>query len=78
MSPGGVKTPLWRSMPFFADLVRAHGSEDAAFRAMEEHGGDRFAEPAEVAGVVRFLVSDQARHVTGVELPVDAGFMLGK
>jgi len=33
VSPGGVKTPLWRAMPFFRDLVELHGSEDGAFAA---------------------------------------------
>jgi NAD(P)-dependent dehydrogenase (short-subunit alcohol dehydrogenase family) len=31
-------------------------------------------EPEDVAGAVAWLVSDDARYVTGVALPVDAGF----
>ena len=76
VSPGGVRTPLWRSMPFFGDLVALHGSEEAAFSAMEAHGGDRFAEPEQVAQSVLFLVSESASHITGVELPVDYGYTL--
>jgi NAD(P)-dependent dehydrogenase (short-subunit alcohol dehydrogenase family) len=76
VSPGGVKTPLWRAMPFFQDLVELHGSEDGAFAAMEEHGGERFASPEQIAEAVLFLVSDDASHVTGVELPVDDGYTL--
>jgi NAD(P)-dependent dehydrogenase (short-subunit alcohol dehydrogenase family) len=76
VSPGGVKTPLWRAMPFFRDLVELHGSEDGAFAAMEAHGGDRFADPEEIAQSVLFLVSDSASHITGVELPVDGGYVL--
>ena len=76
ISPGGVKTPLWRAMAFFRDLVDAHGSEEAAFAAMEAHGGDRFADPAQVAQVIAFLVSDASSHVTGVELAVDDGYTL--
>ena len=76
ISPGGVKTPLWRAMSFFADLVELHGSEEAAFAAMEAHGGDRFAEPEQVAEGVLFLVSDAASHITGVELPLDDGYTL--
>lgn len=76
VSPGGVKTPLWRAMPFFRDLVESHGSEEAAFAAMEAHGGDRFADPSEIAQSVLFLVSDSASHITGVELPVDGGYVL--
>jgi len=76
VSPGGVKTPLWRAMAFFSDLVELHGSEEAAFAAMEAHGGDRFAEPEQVAEGVLFLVSDAASHITGVELPLDDGYTL--
>jgi NAD(P)-dependent dehydrogenase (short-subunit alcohol dehydrogenase family) len=76
VSPGGVKTPLWREMSFFSDLVELHGSEEAAFTAMETHGGDRFAEPEQVAESVLFLVSDAANHITGVELPLDDGYTL--
>ena len=76
VSPGGVKTPLWRAMPFFGNLVELHGSEEAAFAAMEAHGGDRFATPEQVAEAVLFLVSDAASHITGVELPLDDGYTL--
>jgi (+)-trans-carveol dehydrogenase len=33
-------------------------------------------EPAEISNAVLFLASDEARYITGVTLPVDAGFML--
>ena len=76
VSPAGVRTPLWMTMPFFQDLVQAHGSAEAAFDLMEQEGGERFAEPDEVARSVVFLVSDAASHITGVELPVDGGYVL--
>lgn len=75
VSPGGVKTPLWRSMAFFQALVSEHGSEEAAYDALAA-GGPSFAEPEDVARLVLFLVSDGARHVTGVDLPMDDGFSL--
>src|SRR3546814_12917202 len=34
IAPGGVETPIWSSMPFFADMVMDMGSEAAAFEAM--------------------------------------------
>jgi NAD(P)-dependent dehydrogenase (short-subunit alcohol dehydrogenase family) len=73
--PTGVKTPMWRTMPFFQDLIRETGSEEEAFAKMTAAGGpmDRFAEPEEVAAAVLFLASDEARIITGTELLVDDG-----
>lgn len=75
VSPAGVKTALWRQMPFFRELVAQRGSEDAAFAALCAPG-ERFAEPEEVAAAALFLASDEAAHVTGVELLVDGGYVL--
>ena len=33
----------------------------------------RVAEPADIAGVVAFLASEDARFINGVNLPVDGG-----
>lgn len=67
---------MWSTMPFFQELVREHGSESAAFEVLEAEGRKRFAEPEEVARSILFLVSDAASHITGVELPVDGGYVL--
>ena len=76
VSPAGVKTPMWSTMPFFQELVRTHGSEDAAYAAMEAAGGGRFIEPDAVARVVCFLAADEAQHITGVDVPIDEGYVL--
>ena len=76
VSPAGVKTPMWSTMPFFQELVRTHGSEDAPYAAMEAAGGGRFIDPDAVARVVCFLAGDEAQHITGVEVPVDDGYVL--
>lgn len=49
--------------------------EDEALMArfMERLPLGRAAEPADIAGVVAFLASDDARFVNGVNLPVDGG-----
>ena len=72
--PGGVRTPLWKKMPFFQDLMTKHGSEEAAFRAMEQ--ARRFAEPEEIARAILYLASDEARAITGTDLIIDGGHTL--
>ncbi len=77
VSPAGVKTPMWTSQPFFQELVAQHGSEEAAFRALEASpGSGRFAEAEDVARAILFLASDEAALINGVELPVDSAFVL--
>lgn len=73
--PGGVKTPLWRDMPFFHDLVEKTGSEEAAFQELAQSGPQgRFAEPEEIAQAVLYLASDESLYVTGTDLVVDGGY----
>lgn len=77
VSPAGVKTAMWTRLPSFQALVAQHGSEEAAFQALEAGpGGGRFAEPEEVARAILFLASDEAVRINGVELPVDSAWLL--
>ena len=50
------------------------GGLDAGLNALVRDEG--FVEPEEFTAAVLFLASDEARQVTGVDLPVDAGFAL--
>jgi NAD(P)-dependent dehydrogenase (short-subunit alcohol dehydrogenase family) len=36
----------------------------------------RWVEPVDISNAVLFLASDEARYITGVTLPVDAGYAL--
>jgi NAD(P)-dependent dehydrogenase (short-subunit alcohol dehydrogenase family) len=73
--PSGVKTPLWRSMSFFQDLIKQTGSEEAAFAAMaKQKEGARFAEPEEIALAILYLASDESRFVTAMDFVIDNGF----
>jgi len=71
--PGAVKTPLWRGVPFFQEMVAKAGSEEAAFASLT--GKDRFAEPEEIARAIWYLASDEASYVTGTELVIDNGYL---
>jgi len=37
----------------------------------------RYAQPEEIAGVVRFLAGEQAGYITGAVVPVDGGLGMG-
>jgi NAD(P)-dependent dehydrogenase (short-subunit alcohol dehydrogenase family) len=75
--PGGVKTPMWTTMPFFQELEKKLGSQEAAFESLAGGvPGGRFSEPADVVHAILFLASDEARFVTGVDLLVDGGYVL--
>lgn len=62
VAPGMVATDMTRSLP--AEVVEAARAESVL---------GRVAEPGDVAGVVAFLCSEQARHITGSVIRVDGG-----
>ena len=63
---GNVDTPLYRGM-----LGVGPDADRAALSAPNPTG--RVAGPEEIAAFVAFLLSDEARFVTGATLPVDGG-----
>lgn len=67
--PGLTRTPLTES--YFGDDAFVAGLADVVPLG-------RAADPRDIADVVLFLAGDGARHVTGVALPVDGGFLAGK
>lgn len=63
--PGGTLTPMLTS------AVETDKSLEAALKAV--HPMQRFCDPQEIAGAVRWLLSDEASFVTGTSLAVDGG-----
>jgi len=47
--------------------------ENMIERMLQEVSARRFADPSEIASCIRFLASDEAGYVNGVNLPVDGG-----
>lgn len=74
ISPGAVATPMWASTPFWPKEAAEAGGVDEALKVLVRDQG--FAEPQEVAAAVLYLASNDARHVTGADLPVDNGFAI--
>ena len=72
ISPGAVATPMWEPTDLWPKQVAEKDGRDAALKALVSERG--FAEPGDIAAAVLFLASDDARHVTGADLPVDDGF----
>merc|ERR1712217_460441 len=57
--------------------VNAHG-EEGLKKMADKVPLQRICEPDDVADVVLFLLSDRARMVTGVTLPIDGGFLAAR
>jgi 3-oxoacyl-[acyl-carrier protein] reductase len=51
-------------------------SPDVLDRAREQSALGRLGDPQDVSGVVLFLCSEAARHITGAVIPVDGGYLL--
>jgi NAD(P)-dependent dehydrogenase (short-subunit alcohol dehydrogenase family) len=68
VAPGGVRTPMHESFVAAADDPVA--VEEMAAR---DHPLRRIAEPAEIASVVNFLLSNAASFITGQSIAVDGG-----
>ena len=64
--PGTIDTPML-DVVLPSDLTR----EEAIRREGEISPMGRVAQPAEVAAVIAFLLSDEASYISGVGVPVD-------
>src|SRR3954467_1459589 len=60
--PGGVDTPM---------TAGSFATDDAKARARKRVPVGRYAQPEDIADVAVFLLSDDARYVTGQTLPVE-------
>jgi SDR family mycofactocin-dependent oxidoreductase len=66
--PTGVRTPMAVN-----DAIAAYVATDSVMGSRQNALDVEMVEPIDIANAVGWLVSDEARYVTGVSLPVDAG-----
>jgi SDR family mycofactocin-dependent oxidoreductase len=72
--PTGVKSGMTMNEAMGKLVAQAMAGEATSISAMQNAMPIDILEPEDIADAVAFLVSDQAKWITGVALPVDAGF----
>lgn len=70
VAPSGVRTPMVVNDVFLGYVLQHKEYQEARGNALP---GTDLIEPEAVADAVAWLVSDEARYITGTVLPVDAG-----
>ncbi len=70
--PTGVATGMVMNEAMAAMMA----ANDPALSAMQNALPVQILQPEDISDAVEFLVSEQARYITGVALPVDAGFLV--
>jgi 3(or 17)beta-hydroxysteroid dehydrogenase len=73
--PGNVRTALWDRQATESARLRNQSIDELIAEGRAEIPMGDFTRPEDVAAAVAYLVSADARHVTGVELPVDGGII---
>jgi SDR family mycofactocin-dependent oxidoreductase len=72
--PTGVKSGMTMNEAMMTLALQAAEGGENSISAMQNAMPIDILEPEDVSDAVAFLVSDQAKWITGVALPVDAGF----
>jgi NAD(P)-dependent dehydrogenase (short-subunit alcohol dehydrogenase family) len=74
--PTGVKSGMTMNEAMAGLMTQAMSGGDNSVSAMQNAMPVAILEPEDISDAVAFLVSDQAKWITGVALPVDAGFCI--
>lgn len=77
LGPCGIRVNTVRPTVVLTELVRNSWSTEGLNRMKKNIPLRRFAEPRDVAKAVGWLLSDDARLVTGMALAVDGGRSMG-
>jgi 3(or 17)beta-hydroxysteroid dehydrogenase len=71
--PGDVRTPLWDKAAEELARARHVPVEEIIEDGRTDSPMGEFTRPEDIAAMVAFLASDEARHITGTEMVVDGG-----
>jgi NAD(P)-dependent dehydrogenase (short-subunit alcohol dehydrogenase family) len=72
--PTGVRTGMNENPAMEALMAQAAAGRKNTISAMHNALPIPIPEPENIADAVAWLVSDEAAYITGVQLPLDAGF----
>jgi NAD(P)-dependent dehydrogenase (short-subunit alcohol dehydrogenase family) len=72
--PTGVASGMTMNAAMAELAAQAMAGDGAGLSAMQNAMPVQILQPEDISDAVAFLVSDQAKWITGVSLPVDAGF----
>lgn len=73
--PGDVRTPLWEKHVEKTARDRGITVEEMIAEVTASIPLGEFTRPEDIAAIVSFLASEEARHITGAEFIVDGGFV---
>jgi NAD(P)-dependent dehydrogenase (short-subunit alcohol dehydrogenase family) len=73
VSPGPIETPLYGKLGMPADQLNGFAAHMQSIVPLKRFGG-----ADEVGDLIAFLAGDQSRYITGIDIPIDGGFLLGK
>ncbi|WP_439814375.1 SDR family NAD(P)-dependent oxidoreductase [Zavarzinia sp. CC-PAN008] len=74
--PGQIVTPMLDGLHHAIGVETNQGDEQARAAFLTRIPLGVYGEPIDIANAVLFLVSDEARHITGLKMVVDGGMML--
>ncbi len=80
--PGAIETPIWAKLGNDGNLPASDAVREAAMQAQRAGAASAtplgfHGAPSDIANMVAFLISDEARFITGAEFIVDGGASAG-
>lgn len=74
LAPSGIRVNAVAPGIVDTDMMRKDFSTEELDALKEDVGVCRFAKPEEIAGLVKYLISDEASYITGDIIPIDGRF----